>query len=131
FGEIGNSGEEDLLLTFGVRIRDVQEEAASLQSLGELPGVVGGQDDEWPAGRRHGAELGYRHLEIRKHFEEQGLGLDLDPVDLVDQQHDRRLRPDRLEQRSSQQEVLREDVLFELFPLLVLVGLYPQELLLV
>ena len=47
---------------------------------------------------------------------QQGLGLELDPVHLVDQQHHRLLGPDGLEQRPGQEEVLGEDVLLELLP---------------
>ena len=43
--------------------------------------------------RRDRAELGDGHLEGIEHLEQQRLGLDLDPVDLVDEQHDR-LRAD-------------------------------------
>ena len=62
------------------------------------------------------AELGDRHLVLRQHLEQQRLGLELDPVDLVDQQHDGVGRPDGLEQRAGQEELLGEDVLFEVPP---------------
>ena len=78
-------------------------------------------------------ELGDRHLEVREHLEQEGLGLDLDPVDLVDEQHDRLVGADRLEQRTGQQERLGEDVGLDRRPvrLVLTVGLDPQQLLLV
>ena len=62
------------------------------------------------------------------------LGLEFHAVDLVDQQHDRVGRRDRLEQRPREEELLAEDVLFELFPVLGALalrstGLDAQELL--
>ena len=59
---------------------------------------------------RDRAELGDRHLVVGEDLEQQRLGLDLDAVDLVDQQHDRLGGADRLEQRAGQQELLGEDV---------------------
>ena len=78
-------------------------------------------------------ELRDRDLEVREHLEQQRLGLDLDPVDLVDEQHDRLVGPDRLEQRPGQQERLGEDVRLDRRPvgLVLPVGLDPQQLLLV
>ena len=46
------------------------------------------------------AQLGDRHLVVGQDLEQQRLGLDLDAVDLVDQQHDRLVGADRLEQRA-------------------------------
>ena len=66
--------------------------------------------------RPHRAELGDGDLEVREHLEEQRLGLDLDAVDLVDQQHDGLAGPDRLQQGAGEQELLGEDVLLELLP---------------
>ena len=76
-------------------------------------------------------ELGDRHLVLGEDLEQEGLGLQLHPVDLVDQQHHRLGRADGLEQRPGQQELLGEDVLLELLPRLAGVGLDAQELLLV
>ncbi len=76
-------------------------------------------------------QLGDRHLEVRQHLQQERLGLDLDPIDLVDQQHHRRVGTDRLEERTSQQEVLCEDVRLELIPFSRLLGLDPKQLLLV
>ena len=62
------------------------------------------------------AELGDRHLVVGEDLEQQRLGLDLDAVDLVDQQHDRLLGADRLEQRAGEQELVGEDVVLDLAP---------------
>ena len=76
-------------------------------------------------------ELGDRHLVLGEDLEQQGLGLELHPVDLVDQEDHRLGRADGLEQRPGQEELLGEDVLFELLPGLAGVGLDAQQLLLV
>jgi hypothetical protein len=90
--------------------------------------------------RANRAELGDRDLVVGKHLEQQRLCLDLDAIDLVDEQDDRIGRPDRLEQRTGQQELLGEKVLFQRIPArtvptwCVLGGtleLYTQQLLLV
>ena len=63
-------------------------------------------------------ELGDRHLVLGEDLEQQRLGLELDAVDLVDEQHDRLGGADRLEQRAGEQELLGEDVLLEVLPVL-------------
>ena len=78
------------------------------------------------------AQLGDRHLVVGEDLQQQGLGLDLDAVDLVDQQHDRLGGPDRLQQRAGEQELVGEDVVVDLAPRVrVPVGLDAQQLLLV
>ena len=57
------------------------------------------------------AELGDRDLEVREDLEQHRLELLVRLVDLVDQQHDRLGRRDRLHQRPRQEEVVGEDVL--------------------
>ena len=136
-GDARHPGQHDLLLPLEVGIVDVQEQAAPLQRLRQLSGVVGGQEDQRDLGGAHGPELRDRHLIVREDLQEQGLGLHLDPVDLVDQQHDRLLGADGLQQGPSQQEGLGEDVLLDVLPLLAAgrfadaLGLDAQELLLV
>ena len=77
-------------------------------------------------------ELGDRHLVIGQDLQQQRLGLDLDAVDLVDQQHDGIVGRDGLEQRTGEQELVGEDVVVDLAPgVAVLVGLDAQQLLLV
>ena len=88
----------------------------------------------WSADDR--AELGDRDLVVGEDLEQQRLGLDLDTVDLVDQQDDRILGADGLEQRTGEQEVVGEDVLLDLVPatgpgVVGLRGLDAEQLLLV
>ncbi len=110
----------------------MEVEAATLERLGELAGVVGGQEHERDLLGLDRAQLGDRDLVVGEDLEQQRLGLDLDAVDLVDQQHDGIVGADRLEQRAGQQEVVREDVVVDLAPPVgVLVGLDAQQLLLV
>ena len=109
-------GQHDRPLALEVGVVDVQEQAAALERLGQLTGVVGGQEDQRDLLGPHRAELGDRHLVVGQDLEQQRLGLDLDPVDLVDQQHHRLVGPDGLEQRAGEQELVGEDVVLELVP---------------
>ena len=114
--DAGHLGAHDLALAVEVRVVDVQVEAAPLERFGQLAGVVGGEEHHGQLRGPHGAELGDRHLVLGEDLEQQRLGLELDAVHLVDEQHHRFGGPDRLEQRPGQQEVLGEDVLLELRP---------------
>ncbi len=109
----------------------MQVEAAPLQGLGKLPGVVGGEHDHRLGRGLDGPELGNRDLKAVEDFEEKRLGLHLDSVDLVDEQHDRLRRAYGVEQWPGQQEGLAEDVRFEVIPHLPFVALEPQQLLVV
>jgi hypothetical protein len=64
----------------------------------------------------HRPQLGNRHLVVGEDLQQQRLGLHLDPVHLVDEQHDRLVRPDGLQQGPGQQELLGEDVLLDVGP---------------
>ena len=112
----GHLGEHDLLLALQVGVVDVEEEAAALERLGQLTGVVRGEEHQRDLLGLDGAELGDRHLVVGEDLEQQGLGLDLDAVDLVDQQHDRLVGPDGLEQRAGEQELVGEDVVLDARP---------------
>ena len=111
----------------------MEEQAAALERLGQLAGVVRGQEHQRDLLGHDRAELGDRHLVVGQDLEQQGLGLDLDPVDLVDEQHHRVVGPDRLEQRPGEQELVGEDVGLDVVPARVGValGLDAQQLLLV
>src|SRR5580700_6626075 len=129
-------GPHDLALALEVGVVDVQVQAAPLERFGELAGVVGRQEHHRQLRRPHGPELGDRHLVLGEDLEQQGLRLELDAVDLVDEEDDGLGGADGLEQRPGQQEVLREDVLLQLGParalfltLAVLPGLNPEQLL--
>ena len=133
-GDVGDLGEHDLLLALHVGVVDVQEQAATLQRFAELAGVVRREEHQRDLLGLDGAELGDRHLILGEDLEQQRLGLDLDAVDLVDQQHDRVVGADGLEQRTSEQKVVGEDVVVDMVSLhesLVAVGLNAQQLLLV
>ena len=67
--------------------------------------------DRRPPARLDRADLGDRDLEVREHLEKEGLELLVGPVDLVDQQHDRPVAVDRLEQRPADQELGAEELL--------------------
>ena len=131
---LGHLGEHDLLLPLEVGIVDVQVQAAALQRLRQLTGVVRREEDERDLGGRHRSQLGNGHLVVGEDLQQQGLGLDFHAVDLVDEEHDRLLGPDGLEQRASEEELLAEDVVVDVDPSrrrLATVGLDAQELLLV
>src|SRR4051794_27593766 len=134
--DVGHLREHDLLLALEIGVVDVEVEAAALERLRQFTRVVGREEHERDLCRLHRAELGHGHLVVRQHLEQQRLGLDLDAVDLVDQQHDGVFAPNRFEQRTGQQELLTEDVLFDVEPLRALalgdaLRLDAQELLLV
>ena len=122
--ELGHLRQHDLPLAGGVRVVEVQVEAAPLEGLRQLAARVGGEDDQRAAYGDDGAELGDGHLEVREHLEQQPLDLDVGLVDLVDEQHGRLLAADRGQQRPGEQELLAEDVVVRLGPLAVL-GRWP------
>ena len=92
----------------------MQVQAAPLEGLGQLAGVVRGEEDERDLGGPDRPQLGDGHLVLGEDLEQERLGLELDAVDLVEQQHHRLGRADGLEQGSGEQELLREDVLLQL-----------------
>ena len=131
-GDLGDPSGDDELLALEVGVVDVEVEAATLQRLGQLAGVVRGEEHERDLLGRDGAELGNRHLVLGQDLEQQGFGLDLDAVDFVDQQHHRFVGGDGLQQRTREQELVGEDVVVDIAPrVAVLVGLDAEQLLLV
>ena len=90
---------------------DPVEEAAALERVVELARPVRREHDGGTALRPHRADLGDRDLEVREHLEEEGLELVVGPVDLVDQEHDRLLALDRLEERTPDQVLRPEELL--------------------
>ncbi len=111
----------------------MEVQAAPLECLGQLTGVVRREEHERDLLGLDRAELGDRHLVVGEDLEQQRLGLDLDAVDLVDQEHHRIGGGDRLEQRAGQQELVGEDVVVDLGPVapVAAFGLDAQQLLLV
>ena len=97
-GDVRHLGEDDLLLALELGVVDVQEEAPALEGLGQLAGVVRREEHERDLLGLDRAELGDRHLVVGEDLEEQGLGLHLHAVDLVDEEHDWFLGRDGLEQ---------------------------------
>jgi hypothetical protein len=92
-GQFRHPGQQDPPLEVGIGEIDVQEQAATLERLGQFPGGVRGQHDERFALRGHGAQLGHGDREV-EHLEQQALDLDVGLVGLVDQQHGRLGAPD-------------------------------------
>ena len=84
--------------------------AAPLERVVELAGPVRGQHDRGHATRANRPELGNRDLEVREDLEQERLELLVRAVDLVDQEHDRLVRVDRLEQRPADQELRAEEL---------------------
>ena len=87
---LGHLGEDDLLLALHVGVVDVQVQAAPLQRLADSSRVL------FDVRNTSGICLamivpssGIDDLVLGEDLEQQRLGLDLDAVDLVDQQHDR------------------------------------------
>ena len=73
----------------------------------QLARAVRRHNHERPPVGLHGSQLGDRDLEVREELEQERLELVIGAVDLVDQQDDRSLVEQRLEQRAAQQEALR------------------------
>ena len=86
------------------------EERAALQRVVQLARAVRGEDHRRLATGANRAELGDRDLEVGEHLEQERLELLVGPVDLVDQQHDRLVGVDRLEQRPADQELGPEEL---------------------
>ncbi len=120
--DAGDALQDDRPLALEARIVEVEVQATALQRLRELTRRIGGEKDERHPARLHRPELGDRDLIVREHLEEQCLGLELDAVDLVDQQHHRIGRADRLQHGAGEEELLREDVALDRRPLRRLVA---------
>src|SRR5947207_2865630 len=82
----------------------------ALQGLGQLTRVVGGEEHQRDLAGGDRSQLGNGDLVVGQDLEQQGLGLYLDPVDLVDEQHDGIVGADGLEEGPGEEELLCEDV---------------------
>src|SRR3954454_19221268 len=128
--ELGRVEAHDLELVLERGVVEPQIQAAALERLGELAGVVGGQQHHGVRARLDAAQLGDGDLEVAEDLEEHRLELLVGLVDLVDQQDDRVRARDGRHQRPSQQELLAEDVLLDVLPArLPALGLDAQQLL--
>src|SRR5919199_3784317 len=108
-GDAGHPRADDLGLAVARRVVDPVVQAAALQRVVQLAGAVRGQDDDRPLTRADRlAELGDRHLEVGEDLEQEGLELVVGAVDLVDEQDDRPVVLERLEQRAPQEEAAGE-----------------------
>ena len=86
--DTGDLGEHDGAFALEGRVVEVEEQATPLQSLGEIAGVVGGEEHERDLSGADRPELGDRDLVVGKDLEQERLGLDLETVYLVDEEHD-------------------------------------------
>ena len=107
--DAGLAGEKNRRLAIDVGKIEIMVEAAAAQRVGEFAGGVRGQDHARDRERADDAEFGNRDLEVRQQLEQERLEFLVGAVDLVDQQHRRRLAPDGAEQRPLEQIVLGED----------------------
>src|SRR3954469_7246429 len=129
-GQLWRVQADDLQLVLDLRVVEPEVEAAPLQGLGQLAGVVRGQQDDGHRLRLDPPELGNRDLEVGQELEQHRLELLVGLVDLVDQQHDGLLSGDRAHERALEQELLAEDVVLDLLPAGPLgLGLDAQQLL--
>ena len=106
----GNPGLDDEPLPLHGRVANVEEQAPTLERLGELSGVVGGQKDHGDLTRRDGPELRDRDLVLAEHLEHQRFGLKLHPVDLIDQEHHLFLAPHCLKQWPRDEKFLGKNI---------------------
>ena len=107
----GHAKHHDLDLALDRRVPDPVEERAALQRVVQLARAVRGEDDRRPPACADRPELGNRDLEVREHLEQEGLELLVGAVDLVDEEHDRPVGVDRLEQRAADEELRPEELL--------------------
>ena len=106
---------DDALFEVGIGERNVEMQAAPFQGVGDLPGVVAGQeDDRGIPVRLDRADLGNGHLEIGQDLEQQRFELVVRLVHLVEQEHATVLFTQRLQQRARLQELLGEEDVAEL-----------------
>ena len=70
----------------------------------QLARAVGGHDHGGALARDDRPDLGDRDLEVREQLEQERLELVVGAVELVDQQHDRLLRLDRVQQRPAHEK---------------------------
>ena len=131
-GDTGNLGEHDLLLAVHLWVVDVEEQATTLERLGQLAGVVRRKKHERDLRGGNGAKLRDGHLILGEDFEQQCFGLDLDAVNFVDQKHHGLFGRDGFKQGASEQELIGEDVVRDLVPAIRRsVSLDAKELLLI
>src|SRR5262249_42171111 len=87
---------------------DMQMQAAPLQRVAEIALAVGGEDHRRRCDGGDGAELGDRHLEVGKDFQQQRFKLGVGLVDFVDQENAAARLLQRLQQRPRLDEFLGE-----------------------
>jgi hypothetical protein len=108
--DLGRPHTHDVRLPLRRRVVDPVIEAAALEGVVQLPGAVRRDDHDRRPFRPDRPDLRDRHLEVRKHLEQEGLELVVGPVDLVHQQHRPLPGPGRLEQRPLHQELRSEEI---------------------
>jgi hypothetical protein len=108
----------DLDLALQRRVRDPVEQAAALERVVQLAGAVRREDHRRPPLGRDRPDLRDRDLEVGEDLQEERLELVVGPVDLVDEQHDRVLGGDGLQQRAADEELGAEELLLVDRPLL-------------
>jgi hypothetical protein len=108
-GQPGLLAAQDLQLPVGVRVVQEQMQAAALERGRQIPGVVGGEQDQRRRSGRERAQLGDGDLVLAQGLQQHRLQGLVRPIDLVDQQDGRFLPVDGLEQRSRRQEPLGEE----------------------
>ncbi len=112
-GDPLHPGQDDLLLTIDRWITNVQKQAPPFERFRQFTGVIGSQNDYGITGRLDRSQLRDRDLEVGQNLEQQGFGLHLDPVNLVNEEYDWFGGRDRLQQWPGEQERLAKDVVFD------------------
>src|SRR5215469_13700758 len=117
-----------------VGIVDPVVEATPFQSVAQLPGAVGSENNVWNVLCLERSHLRDADLKIRQQFEEKCLESLVGAIDLINQQHRRSLLcENRLEQGALEKELFAKNVLFLLFDglLCFFLDFYGQQLLLI
>ena len=110
-GNPGNAEPHDLDLALDRRVPDPVEQRPALERVVQLARPVRREDHRRSGARRDRPELGDRDLEVGEDLEQERLELLVGAVDLVDQEHDRLVAVDRLEQRPPDQVLGPEELL--------------------
>ena len=104
---------DDIQFGFMRGIIDEEVEAATLEGLAKLAGVIAGEDDDRMMPGLDGAQLGDADLEVAEDLQQESLELGIRAVDLVDEQDDWLVAEQCRQQWPRQQEALaEEDIVF-------------------
>src|SRR3954468_18096011 len=114
--ELGRVQAHDVELVLERRVVEPEVEGAGPEGLGQLAGVVGGQQHDGMGARLDTAELGGGDLEVREDLQEHRLELLVGLVDLVAERGAGVVGGEGGHRRAGEQELLAEDDVLDVGP---------------